>query len=424
MTNKRFQRLGAAYMFAHHAGPTMRPGATMITGPTGVGKTYLCTMAASAAGLSTVVLDWNDPIVRSRFRKGRSPFRDMETSIEAQPSAIVVRDLLHYPKWKHVLLELLRRFGADRRFVLTGALKRTPLEPLDISTRLRLTHFELMPLSLREVEGTAVAACFLGEAGHSKRLAVLRESLLSGVSREAKQALALLIRHGPFPEPLCEAEDAFSALWHEGYAGRVIQDEIGRSSRIRDLEALEETYGAVSRRVGRTLSEAAVGRQVGASHVSVKSWLEWLERAYLLFSVPPWSNGVGRGLTKGKKWYLFDRLSINAPAAKIQNMVALALYRTCKVLNDLCLGNYALYYVKTIDQRGLDFLVVRDGRPVLAVDLAGDVLKPTRVFRNRSSWLGDPPPPGILVLPQIDGLEQHDSLTWSVGLGRFLRLLL
>ena len=148
-----------------------------------------------------------------------------------------------------------------------------------------------------------------------------------------------------------------------------------------------------------------------------------MRRLYLVFAVRPWAQKVARGLKKEKKWYYLDWAYVPEGPARLENMVAAALYRSCHTLSDMGYGRYRLHYVRTLDKKEIDFLVCRDNRPILAVEVKSARTQLARPLADRNAWLHLPASVGIQVVDTPDILQRHGPDTWVMSAERFLALL-
>jgi predicted AAA+ superfamily ATPase len=176
-------------------------------------------------------------------------------------------------------------------------------------------------------------------------------------------------------------------------------------------------------RIASPLSMANLAREVEAAHTTVKSWLDQLKRLYVLFSVDPWTPKISRGLRREKKWYFLDWYYTPEGPARLENIVATYLYRTCLCLSDMGYGHYALYYIRTLDKKEIDFLVTREHRPVMAVEVKSGDMHLANSLKNRAKWFPDSPTLGIQVVDKTGVLQKLPENTWIMSMGRFLSLL-
>jgi hypothetical protein len=86
-------------------------------------------------------------------------------------------------------------------------------------------------------------------------------------------------------------------------------------------------------------------------------------------------------------------------------------------------GRYTLHYVRTLDKREIDFLVVRDNRPLLAVEVKTGQTTLSPALRDRSKWFGEASTLGIQVVDQRGILKKYPDNTWLMSIERFLNIL-
>ena len=105
-------------------------------------------------------------------------------------------------------------------------------------------------------------------------------------------------------------------------------------------------------------------------------------------------------LEEGKKWYFVDWYYVSERAARIENQVAVTLYRYCRARSDMGYGQFTLHFVRTLDKREIDFLVVRDNRPLLAVEVKTGHTTLLLPRRDRRIWFSENATLGIQVVDQ------------------------
>jgi predicted AAA+ superfamily ATPase len=209
------------------------------------------------------------------------------------------------------------------------------------------------------------------------------------------------------------------------YLSLVVREDLREISRIVELDKVENMLLLLPDRIGSPLSMPGLARDVEAAHTSVKNWLEQLKRLYLIFEVRPWSKKISRGLKKEKKWYFLDWYHVLEPAARLENRrrPTLNLYRYCRALTDMGYGKFSLHYVRTLDKREIDFLVVRDNQPLLAVEVKSRQTTLSPALQDRFRWFGKDSTIGIQVVDQRDVLRKYPGNTWQMSLERFLNIL-
>ena len=152
----------------------------------------------------------------------------------------------------------------------------------------------------------------------------------------------MLLRYGPFPEPVLRQNERFCRKWHQDYASLLVRQDLRDISRIVELDKIERLFLILAPKIMAPLSMANLAGELEAAHTTVKSWLEQLKRLYLIFPISPWAKKISRGLRKERKWYFLDWYYAPEGAARLENMVATYLYRSCLALTDMGYGTYKL----------------------------------------------------------------------------------
>ena len=86
-------------------------------------------------------------------------------------------------------------------------------------------------------------------------------------------------------------------------------------------------------------------------------------------------------------------------------------------------GRFRLHFVRTVDKKEIDFLIVREGRPVLAVEVKSTDQSLSRPLAKRKSWIVTDQTIGVQVIGKPGILQKHGDHTWVVSADRFLALL-
>jgi len=175
--------------------------------------------------------------------------------------------------------------------------------------------------------------------------------------------------YGPFPEPLFRQNARFARLWRRSHERLVIREDLHDLSRLPELGRIEMMTALLPERVGSLFSFASMGRDLEAGIPTVKRWIDYLRALYYLFEVKPYSRSIPRSLRRDGKVYLWDFAAIPDAAARFENLVAFHLLKTCQFWTDTGEGEFGLFYLRDKDQREIDFLIVRDGKPWLPIEV-------------------------------------------------------
>lgn len=395
-----------------------------LAGPRQVGKTMLAKQWLKIRGCSSLYYNWDDISTRQAYLADSRFFESPARSL-AIPNPWIVFDEIHKRnRWRDILKGAYDLFGENFRFLITGSARLDLFRRSGDSLVGRYNLFHMMPLSIGEITRMAPRSCFLNERFFNKMVDVFEKNISEPIASETEDAYLSLSRYGPFPEPFLRQNHRFSRKWHQDYISLIIREELKDISRVIELDKVEHLVLLMPSRIMSPLSMANIAAEVEVAHTTVKSWLEQLNRLYILFPVSPWTKKVSRGLKKEKKWYFLDWYYAPKGAGRMENMMATYLHRTCLALTDMGYGSYRLNYVRTLDKKEVDFIVTRDRQPILAVEVKSSETAMHRPLLDRQRWLFNIPTLGVQVVGRRGVLKKYDDSTWMVSIERLLSLLI
>jgi len=388
-----------------------------VAGPRQAGKTTLARFWLAEQGCAPLYFNWDDATVRRKWREDPHFFEPLAREIGHDEPWVVFDEIHKATRWRDMLKGWFDVFGREFRFLVTGSARLDLFRRGGDSLLGRYFLFHLFPLTFNE----------LGERPEligPERL--LPESgTFAGdwaVSSDSAALFERYIRRGPFPEPLLADSDRFSRRWNAEYRTLLVRQDIRDLTRIAQLDRLEALVELLPGTVGSPLSYSSLARDLEVAHTTVKNWLEALRRIYLVFPVRPFARRVRRALRKDRKWYFVDWSHVPEEAARLENCIASALWQACHTWTDAGFGEFELRYLRTVDKREIDFVLLRDGEPRLAVEVKTNDTTPASTLRRRSAYFGaDIPAVQVVGKPGI--ARPVDDSMWVVSADRFLRLL-
>ncbi len=395
-----------------------------LAGPRQVGKTRLAKNWLGRKGCSSLYFNWDDVSTRKAYATNNRFFESPARSLGIRDPWIVFDEIHKRNRWRDILKGTYDVFGDEFQFLITGSARLDIFRRSGDSLVGRYSLFHMMPFNIGEIAGLRKGVSFLAEKSPQKLSKTLEEQVSSKISASVEEAYQHLWRYGPFPEPFLKQNERFSRKWHQDYLSLVIREELKDITKIVELDKVENLLFLMPMRITAPLSMANLAGELEVAHTTVKSWLEQLKRLYLLFPVAPWTKKVSRGLKREKKWYFLDWYYVPEEPGRLENMVATYLYRVCLVLTDMGLGNYQLYYLRTLDKQEIDFVVEADRKPILAVEVKLNDTQLSRTLQNRHKWFPDSPTLGVQVVNRREILHKYPNHTWVMSVERFLSLLL
>lgn len=109
--------------------------------------------------------------------------------------------------------------------------------------------------------------------------------------------------------------------------------------------------------------------------------MDYMKALYYVFEIKPYHEKIPRSLRRDGKIYLWDYAAIENRAARFENLVA------CHFWTDTGEGDFALRYLRDKDRREIDFLVLRDGKPWLPVEVKLNEAKPSEDWKRFAGLL-------------------------------------
>jgi hypothetical protein len=395
-----------------------------IAGPRQTGKTRLAKEWLNKNGCSPLYFNWDDLKTRQSYRSDSRFFESPARNIGTKDPWVAFDEIHKRNTWRDILKGAYDIFGEEFRFLITGSARLDLFRKSGDSLVGRYNLFHMMPLCVNEILGTPTSTCFLQESTFDAIITAFENRISYGSSSETFETCNALERYGPFPEPFLKQNERFCRKWHQDYISLLIREDMRDISKVVELDKIENLLFLLAPRIMSPVSMPNLAGELEAAHSSVKSWLEQLKRLFLIFPVSPWSRKISRGLKKAKKWYFHDWYYGQDKAARLENMIAVYLYRTCLAMTDMGYGTYLLHYIRTLDKREIDFVISRDNTPLLAVEVKTSESRLSSTLRDRNKWLMDAPTIGVQVVGQRGILKKYENHTWIMSMDKFLPFLI
>ena len=394
-----------------------------LAGPRQAGKTVLARHWLRKNNSASLYFNWDYIATRRAYFTDSRFFESPARALGISDPWIVFDEIHKRKNWRDILKGAYDLFSDDFRFLVTGSARLDLFRKSGDSLIGRYNMFHLFPFNIKELIGQPLEGSFILDGSLSRIHKNFERAVSSGLRPEIIEAYENLVRFGPFPEPLRRQTERFCRKWHSDYFTLLVREDLRDISRITEIDKIENLLYLLPDRLTSPLSMPGLARDLEAAHTSVKNWLEQLRKLYLVFSIAPWSKKISRGLKKEKKWYFINWYYAPPGGPKIENMVASSLYRYCHCQTDMGYGSFKLYYVRTLDKREIDFLIVRDNVPVMAIEVKSGDTQPSGPIKNRDRWFPDTETVGIQLVDQRNILKKYPGNTWVMSVERFLSLL-
>jgi predicted AAA+ superfamily ATPase len=303
----------------------LRKKMVFVGGPRQVGKTTLAKAILSKNFPAGIYLNWD-------YDEDRQDILQKRWSDE---NDLLIFDELHkFPRWKSWIKGLYDVSHEIHSFLITGSARLDIYRRGGDSLMGRYHYWRLHPFTLDEIP--------------------------NGFS--SKDAFNRLMTVGGFPEPFLDGDERQARRWRRERFDRVIREDVRDLESVRNIQLLSMFLDLLRHRVGGLVRLSNIASDIQISPKTAKSWLEVLERMYLVFSVRPYTKSLPRAVLKPPKVYFFDNGDVlGDEGVRFENLVATSLLKRLHFLEDRDGYCYELRYIRDKEGREVDFAVLKDG---------------------------------------------------------------
>ena len=302
-----------------------------VGGPRQVGKTTFAVMYLDPSTTKhPAYLNWDNTVTRRKLINGELP---------SDQSFVVLDEIHKFARWRNLVKGFYDTNRSSVSFLITGSARLDFYRKGGDSLQGRYHYYRLHPLSLREISGAP--------------------------NRSDVEAL---LSYGGFPEPFLKANERTWRRWQRDRLERVVYDDIRDLEKVREISLIELLAQELPRRVGSPLSIKNLSDTLQVAHDTVERWLIILERVYLCFRLSPFGAPRIRAVKKEQKLYLVDWSRNAERGPRFENLVASQLLKYCDLLEDRDGYHMELQFIRDTDGREIDFVVLREGEPLFAVE--------------------------------------------------------
>jgi predicted AAA+ superfamily ATPase len=195
------------------------------------------------------------------------------------------------------------------------------------------------------------------------------DSIFQKPARIPADVIDTLLAFGGFPEPFLKANRRFYNNWQLTRREQIFREDMRDLSRIQDVRQIEVLGELLTSRAGSQAVLANLANELRVKDDTVKTWITLLESLYVCFQIRPWSANVANSLLKQPKIYFWDWSTVADMGARRENLAASHLLKAVHWWNACGLGDFGLYYLRDKQKHEVDFLIVRDKKPFMMVEV-------------------------------------------------------
>lgn len=331
-----------------------------MTGPRQVGKTSIARTLAQRSA-SSLYRTWDSIEDQARITQlSYAPVLEGLSLIAGTRPLLILEEMHRFKGWRPYLKGFYDSYEGQLNFLITNTFHQETCHGGGDSLIGRYFSYRIHPLTIGENPDRP-------------------HSMFQEPQVIAQKSLDHLLHFGGFPEPWSQGDDQFLRRWQLMRQQQLIYEDIRGSEGIANLRQLDLLANLLKQQVGELLSYTDLAKRVRVSVPTIQRWIRLLEQRYFCYTITPWHEGIPRALVKIPKMYLWD-WSVLQPISPTErhrlheNFVASHLLKAVHYWTDLGFGDFSLHYICTKDKKKIDFVVVREGRPWMLVEVKASSL--------------------------------------------------
>jgi len=237
---------------------------TALLGPRQAGKTTLARLLAEGRPATFFDLE-SQPDIRR--------LQNPELALSQLAGLVVIDEIQAIPELFAALRVLVDRPQNRARFLILGSASPDIVKKASETLAGRVEFIELDPFDLAEVE--------------------------------VEHWLKLWVRGG-FPRSFLAASDEDSVVWREGFIRTFLERDIPQLGFAIPAPTMRRFWTMLAHYHGQTWNASELGRAMGLTDKTVRSYLDLLTGAFMVRQLQPWYANIGKRQIRAPKVYLRD----------------------------------------------------------------------------------------------------------------------
>jgi predicted AAA+ superfamily ATPase len=275
-------------------------------------------------------LNWDFP---------ESKIKILAHQLPVSQSLIVLDEIHKYAQWRNLIKGFYDQYRQSVQFLITGSARLDYYRRGGDSLQGRYHYWRLHPICMDEILEFSLP-CNLDD----------------------------LLKFGGFPEPFSKHDDIHWSRWQKERLSRVVQDDLVSLESVRDVSQLDTLMQLLRSRIGSILSVNNLRAELGVAFETAERYLTIFENLYYCYRLSPYRFSQKTSVKKEKKVYLWDWSLCTEEGARFENLVAGQLLKLCHYYQDSRGANLELSFLRDHSGRELDFVLVLDGLPIMAIE--------------------------------------------------------
>jgi predicted AAA+ superfamily ATPase len=347
----------------------------MLTGPRQCGKTTLARTLVSG-GASYRTLD--DAAARQAAES------DPHLFVDAAPEdgTLIIDEVQKAPDLLPAIKKAVDQNNRPGQFLITGSANILTLPTVRESLAGRIGRVRLRPLSQGEISKARPA--FI-EHAFAQKFALPKV-------RSSRNDLIDMIFRGGFPEAM-RLEGRARKSWHIDYVDALVEHDLNDIAHIRQVNVMKDLVRVLAAWSSRFMDVSALAAKFTVDRRTLASYIGALQSFYVIESVPAWRKGDYDRVGRQDKIFMADTGMMAALLGWKPSDFASDPDKSGKAFETFAYNELAaqidaaeeschLYQYRDKDKREIDFLIERDDRQILAVEVKSGITVRKDDFRH------------------------------------------
>ncbi len=309
-----------------------------VLGPRQVGKTTLVKQFIDTLSEPCIYLDLEKPSDNEKLNEAELYFS------QHSDKCLVLDEIQIRPELFAIIRAAIDQNRKPLRFILLGSASPDLIRNSAESLAGRISYLHIQPFSLIELTNESPTK-------HHFR--------------------------GGFPESYLAPSDKLSVAWLESFIKTYIERDLPLLGLPASPILTRRLWEMLAWQNGQVFNASAIGKSLAVSYHTVKSYLDFIEAAFMVKTIHPFGANIKKRLVKSPKIYIADTgilhrlLRIN-DYDQLLGMPNLGASYEAYVLQQILAekpGDLDIYFYRTHSGTEVDFVLARANRAVAAIEV-------------------------------------------------------
>ena len=147
-----------------------------------------------------------------------------------------------------------------------------------------------------------------------------------------------------------------------------MQEDLKDLEHVKEISLVEQLLAEIPKTVGSALSYEGLAREIEVDIKTIQKWIGIFDNLYLTYRISPYLVKGLRLVKRAQRLYLWDWGGLENSGAQFENMVASHLLKYCHFIEDTQGDEMELKYLRDVEGREIDFVVLKNKKPEFAVE--------------------------------------------------------